>query len=48
MSDYHLALEVSGACPGLWIAIPAETWVEIGGWSVGWPSGWSDWPEVRT
>ena len=37
-----------GACPGLWIAIPAETWVEIGGWSVGWPSGWSDWPEVRT
>src|SRR4029079_1395789 len=34
ISDYHLALEVSGACPGLWIAIPAETWVEIGGWSV--------------
>lgn len=34
VSDYHLALEVSGACPGLWIAIPAQTWTEIGGWSV--------------
>lgn len=34
VSDYHLALEVSGACPGLWIAIPAETWAEIGGWAV--------------
>src|SRR6186713_2099990 len=31
VSDYHLALEVSGACPGLWIAIPVETWAEIGG-----------------
>ena len=34
VSDYHLALEVSGACPGLWIAIPAGAWVEVGGWSV--------------
>ncbi len=34
VSDYHLALEVAGTCPGLWIAIPAETWAEIGGWSV--------------
>jgi len=34
VSDYHLALEVSGACPGLWIAIPAETWAGIGAWSV--------------
>jgi hypothetical protein len=40
VSDYHLALEVSGACPGLWIAIPAETWAEIGGWSVGRMAGW--------
>jgi hypothetical protein len=35
VSDYHLALEVSGACPGLWIAVPAETWAGIGAWSVG-------------
>jgi hypothetical protein len=34
ISDYHLALEVSGACPGLWIAIPAEVWAEMGAWSV--------------
>jgi len=40
VSDYHLALEVSGACPGLWIAIPAEAWVEIGGWSVGRMADW--------
>ena len=40
VSDYHLALEVSGACPGLWVAIPAEAWVEIGGWSVGRMADW--------
>ena len=40
VSDYHLALEVSGACPGLWIAVPAETWAEIGGWSVGRMAEW--------
>jgi len=40
VSDYHLALEVSGACPGLWIAIPAEWWVEISGWSVGRMAEW--------
>jgi hypothetical protein len=40
VSDYHLALEVSGACPGLWIAIPAEVWAEIGGWSVGRMAEW--------
>ncbi|HUR55920.1 MAG TPA: transposase [Gemmataceae bacterium] len=40
VSDYHLALEVSGACPGLWIAIPAETWAEIGAWSVEWMAEW--------
>jgi hypothetical protein len=40
VSDYHLALEVSGACPGLGIAVPAETWVEIGGWSVGRMAEW--------
>ena len=40
VSDYHLALEVSGACPGLGIAIPARTWVEIGGWSVGQMAEW--------
>lgn len=40
VSDYHLALEVSGACPGLWIAIPVETWAEIGGWSVGRMAEW--------
>jgi hypothetical protein len=40
VSDYHLALEVSGACPGLWIAIPAEEWVGIGGWSVGRMADW--------
>jgi hypothetical protein len=40
VSDYHLALEVSGVCPGLWIAIPAEQWVEIGAWSVGRMAEW--------
>ncbi|MBY0460993.1 MAG: hypothetical protein K2V38_27040 [Gemmataceae bacterium] len=34
VSDYHLGLEVSGACPGLGIAIPAEAWAGISGWSV--------------
>lgn len=29
-----------GVCPGLWIAIPAETWVEIGAWSVGRMAEW--------
>jgi hypothetical protein len=40
VSDYHLALEVSGACPGLWIAVPVETWAGIGAWSVGQMAGW--------
>jgi hypothetical protein len=40
VSDYHLALEVSGACPGLWIAVPAETWSGIGAWSVEHMAGW--------
>jgi hypothetical protein len=40
VSDYHLALEVSGACPGLWIAVPAETWARIGAWPVGQIAGW--------
>jgi hypothetical protein len=40
VSDYHLALEVSGVCPGLWIAIPTETWAEIGAWSVGQMAEW--------
>jgi hypothetical protein len=40
VSDYHLALEVSGACPGLWIAVPVETWAEMGQWSVGQMAGW--------
>ena len=40
VSDYHLALEVSGVCPGLWVAIPAEQWVGIGGWSAGQVAGW--------
>ncbi len=40
VSDYHMALEVSGACPGLWIAIPAETWAVIGAWSVGQMAEW--------
>ena len=40
VSDYHLALEVSGACPGLWIAIPVETWAEIGGRSAGQMAEW--------
>jgi hypothetical protein len=40
VSDYHLALEVSGACPGLWIAVPAGTWAAIGGWPVERMAGW--------
>jgi hypothetical protein len=40
VSDYHRASEVSGACPGWWIAIPAETWAGIGAWSVGQMAAW--------
>ena len=40
VSDYHVALEVSGACPGLWIAVAAETWSVIGTWSVGDMAKW--------
>jgi hypothetical protein len=40
VSDYHLALEVSGVCPGLWIAAPVETWAGIGAWSVGQMAEW--------
>jgi len=40
VSDYHLALEVSGACPGLGIAVPVEAWAELGGWSVGRMADW--------
>lgn len=34
VSDYYLALEVSGVCPALWIAVPAEKRAEMGGWPV--------------
>lgn len=40
VSDYHMALEVSGACPGLWIAVESETWSLIGGYSVGDMAKW--------
>ncbi|MDY3559629.1 transposase, partial [Gemmata sp. JC673] len=40
VSDYHRALEVSGACPGLWIAVPVETWAGLGAWSVGQMAEW--------
>ena len=40
VSDYHLALEVSGACAGLGIAVPEATWVGIGAWSVGQMAAW--------
>jgi hypothetical protein len=40
VSDYHLALEVSGVCPGLWVAVPVETWAVIGAWSAGRMAGW--------
>jgi hypothetical protein len=40
VSDYHLALEVSGVCPGLWVAVPEEAWAGIGGWSVVRMAGW--------
>lgn len=40
VSDYHLALEVSSVSRGLAIAVPGETWLEIGNWSVGQMSQW--------
>jgi hypothetical protein len=40
VSDYHLALEVSGVCPGLWVAVPVETWAVIGAWSAGQMAEW--------
>jgi hypothetical protein len=36
----HLALEASGACPGLGIAVPVEAWAGIGAWSVGQMTEW--------
>jgi hypothetical protein len=32
VSDYHVAVEVSGVCPGLGIAVPDEAWAAVGGW----------------
>jgi Transposase DDE domain len=40
VSDYHLALEVSSVSRGLAIAVPGETWSEIGSWSVEQMSQW--------
>jgi len=40
VSDYHLALEVSSVSRGLAIAVPEETWSEIGNWSVEQMSQW--------
>ncbi|MCE9562065.1 MAG: hypothetical protein K8U57_08415, partial [Planctomycetes bacterium] len=40
VSDYDKALEVSGTCPGLWIAVATETWSLIGAWSVGDMAKW--------
>lgn len=40
VSDYHLALEVSSVSRGLAIAVPDETWSEMGGWSVEQMSQW--------
>lgn len=40
VSDYHLALEVSSVSRGLAIAVPEETWSEIGSWSVERMSQW--------
>ena len=40
VSDYHLALEVSSVSRGLAIAVPGETWSEIGSWSVEQMSRW--------
>jgi len=40
VSDYHLALEVSSVSRGLAIAVPGETWSEIGNWSVEQISQW--------
>lgn len=37
---YHPALEVSGTCPGLWIAVPVRTCAGIGAWSVGPMAEW--------
>jgi hypothetical protein len=34
VSDYHVALEVSGVREGMAIAVPEETWAAISGWSV--------------
>jgi hypothetical protein len=40
VSDYHLALEVSRVSRGLAIAVPEETWSDMGSWSVGQMSQW--------
>jgi hypothetical protein len=40
VSDYHLALEVSGTRLGLEIGVPAEVWAEIGGWTVSQMAMW--------
>ena len=40
LSDYDLALEVSGTRSGLEIAVPEEGWVEIRGWTVSQMAAW--------
>ena len=40
VSDYHLALEVSSVSRGLAIAVPEETWSEMGRWSAERMSQW--------
>jgi hypothetical protein len=40
VSDYHLAVEVSGAIMGLGIAVPAEAWSAVPQWSVDRMSAW--------
>lgn len=40
VSDYHVAVEVSGASPGLGVAVPGEVWAVVGGWSAGQMATW--------
>ena len=40
VSDYHLAVEVSGAAPGLAIAVPPEAWAAFAGWPAGPMADW--------
>ncbi|MDB5311289.1 MAG: Transposase domain protein [Gemmataceae bacterium] len=40
VSEYHIGLEIAGTMPGLEVAVPAEMWAGLHGWSADRMAGW--------